>query len=200
MEKEIQKSPSSTPASNESHPPAPEAFEAGAAVIYGLHGKCKVAGIEDRIVGEAAVPFYKLEVQKSSLSRSARQEPAIWIPVGSAADRGVRPPMSTRQAEAALDVLMSKEYYFPLGENWPQTQAKLENCIRTEGGIGLAKAYSFLFVLKKKLVVLSAEANKFMESVQKMLMRELTEALHRTPRSVEEQISKGLRAKTVAPN
>lgn len=170
-------------------------FETGTSVVYALHGKCTVIGIEERTVSDQRLQFYKLEVQKSALSRSTRQEPAIWIPVNSAIDRGVRLPMTSEQADEVLKILGNREYYFPLNEPWSVTLPKLEAAIRKEGGIGLAKAESYLAVLKKKLVVLPADVSRFAETVHKLLVRELSETLSRTPRSIEEQLQKGYRQK-----
>ena len=173
-------------------------FSSGSSVIYALHGKCTVLGVEDKQVGGQSIRFYKLEIQKSSLSRSTRQEPAIWLPVSSASDRGLRAPMSREGAENALAVLASREYYFPLNEPWSVVHPKMEANIRAEGGVGLAKAVSYLHVLKKKQHVLSSEALRFQETLWKLMLRELSEALTETSRVLEERINKGLRQKTLA--
>lgn len=173
-------------------------FEPGTSVVYALHGKCTVVSIEERAIGNQNLKFYKLEVQKSALSRSTRQEPAIWIPVTSAMERGMRPQMSASEAEEALAILNSREYYFSVNDPWSVVHPQLEATIRREGGKGLAKVYSYLAVLKKRQVVLSTDAGRFFETVSKHLIRELTETLHRTPRSLDEQIQKGLRHKLLA--
>ncbi len=175
--------------------PQSAGFEPGSSVVYALHGKCTVVSVESRTIGSQELPFYKLEVQKSALSRSTRQEPAIWIPVASAVERGVRAPLTKEDAENVLSILMSREYYFPLNETWNVVQPKLEAAIRLEGGAGLAKVYSYLAVLKKRHVVPPSEITRFSETVSKLMMRELTETLHRTPRSLDEQIQKGIRLK-----
>jgi RNA polymerase-interacting CarD/CdnL/TRCF family regulator len=176
-----------------------ERFEPGTPVIYGLHGKCLVTGIENRAVGGETVAFYRLEVQKSAQSRSTRQEPAIWIPVSSALERGVRPAMNEEQAQEVMSILASREYYFPLDEPWATLHLKLERTIRLEGGFGLAKAESYLTVLRKKQMVLATEISRYAESIHRSLIRELSEALKKTPKQVEEAIQKAMRAK-LKPN
>ena len=67
-------------------------FFSGSFVIYAMHGKCHVLGTETRTLSGVPILFYKLEVKKSSFSRSNKHEPAIWVPVANAKDRGLRAP------------------------------------------------------------------------------------------------------------
>jgi RNA polymerase-interacting CarD/CdnL/TRCF family regulator len=175
-------------------------FPVGASVIYGLHGKCSVVAIESRDIGNENIRFYKLEVQKSALSRSNRQDPAIWIPIASSKDRGLRAPMNAADAEKVLATLASREYYFDPSESWTAVYQKLEASIRQEGGIGLAKVASFLHVLKKKQIVPTSEVIRFGETVNKLLFRELTEATGTPIRTLEDKINKGFRQKLIPDN
>lgn len=170
-------------------------FLPGTAVIYAMHGKCNIVSIETRKLGEENIEFYKLEIKKSTTSRSTRSDSAIWVPVSSAKDRGLRSPMSKLEAESALKVLMSREYFFKTTDTWASLLPRLEATIRIEGGIGLAKVASFLFVLKKKQFVATPEVNKLQETVHKLLFKELTEALGEPVRSLEERIIKGFKTK-----
>lgn len=180
--------------------PASSEFTIGTAVIYALHGKCNVTGIESRTIGNEQLRFYKLEIQKSALSRSTRQEPAIWLPIQSAKDRGLRLPMSAQEIDQAWAILSSREYYFPVQDTWQAVQPKLEAAIRTEGGAGLAKVVSFLHVLKKRLIVAPSEILKFSESVNKVFLRELSELSGQPIRALEERMNKSLRHKLIPDN
>lgn len=177
------------------HSDAFEEFQPGTPVIYALHGKCQLIGIESREMNGQSIRFYKLEIQKSALSRSTRREPAIWIPVHAAKERGLRAPLSTDQAEAVFKVLSSREYFFETNVPWNTIQPKLEMTIRTEGAIGLAKVASYLFVLKRKQVVPQQEAAKMQETVNKLLLRELSEATGENIRNLEDRIAKSFKQK-----
>jgi RNA polymerase-interacting CarD/CdnL/TRCF family regulator len=172
-------------------------FVPGSSVIYAMHGRCNVLGTETRSLGGESIRFYKLEVKKSTLSRSTRQEPAIWVPIANAKDRGLRAPMTKAEAEEAMRTLSSREYFFKTNESWSSVQPKLETTIRIEGGIGLAKVASFLFVLKRKQVVPSPEVVKLQEIVHKLLFRELSEALEEPVKILEEKTKKGFRSKLI---
>lgn len=172
-------------------------FPPGASVIYAMHGKCSVLGTETRTLGNKPIRFYKLEIKKSPLSRSTRQETAIWVPVATARDQGLRLPMSPTEADAAMKVLMSREYFFKTTESWSSIQPKLEATIRLEGGIGLAKVASYLYVLKRKQIVPSAEVLRLQETVHKLLFRELSEVLNIPTRDLEEKVIRGFRAKMI---
>jgi RNA polymerase-interacting CarD/CdnL/TRCF family regulator len=172
-----------------------EQFSAGASVIYALHGKCSVLGTETKQMDGKSVSFYRLELKKSNLSRSQKTEPAIWVPVSNAKDRGMREPMNKEQAAEAMSLLNSREYFFKLTDMWNVLQPKFEETIRAEGGLGLAKVVSFLFVLKKKSIVASPEVLKLSENVEKLLFRELAEALNEPIKELEEKVYKGFRNK-----
>ncbi len=172
-------------------------FQPGSPVIYAMHGKCAVISVETRQTSGESIEYYKLEIQKSPLSRSTRQEPAIWVPVSSARERGLRSPMASEDAEAVFKLINSREYYFPLNDPWSSIQPKLEAAIRGEGGFGLAKALSYLHVLKRKQIVASPEVARMYETVSRLLIRELAEATGETPRSIEDKIARGMRQKLV---
>jgi len=170
-------------------------FPLGATVIYALLGRCSVTGVESRQMGNEVIQFYKLEKQKSALSRSTRQEPAIWVPVSNAISRGLRSPMPAEKSEEAMRILSNREHYFQASEPWSSVQPKLEAVVRSEGGIGLAKVLSYLHVLRKRQVVPSTEVTRMFDTVYKLLVRELADALNLTPREIDERLTKGLRQK-----
>lgn len=174
-------------------------FQDGSPVIYGLHGKCFVSGTELRSLAGQTIQFYRLEMKKTPLSKTMRQDMAIWVPVSSAKEKGLRQPMNKMEAEEALKILGSREYYFKASEPWNTALPKLEACIRNEGGIGLAKVASYLHVIKKRQVVPSTEINKFQDTVHRLLFRELSEALNESSKVLEERITKGFRVK-MAPD
>jgi len=171
-------------------------FEIGSTVIYSTHGKCVIRGIELRSINGETVPFYKLEVQKPTLSRSVRPEPSIWLPVNSSQAKNLRIPMDQQAAEQVVAVLGDREYYFNTQEAWNEVFPLLEACIRDEGAIGLAKVYSYLHVLERKHHhLLPTEISRFQDTVKKMLIRELAEALSQQMKPTEEQVTKLLRKK-----
>lgn len=129
-----------------------EEFKSGTAVIYGTYGKCQIDAIESHTINGKQIQFYKLQLQKSSLSRSKRKDPAIWIPTHSAKEQGLRTPINSEQVEAIFKILLSPECYFELTTPWLIIHPKLELTIRLEGAIGIAKVASYLFVLKRKQI------------------------------------------------
>lgn len=178
------------------HAPSNE-FSPGSAVVYAMHGKCNIISVEDRHVGGESIRFYKLMVQRPPLSRTTRQEPAIWVPVSNAREQGMRSVMSRTEVDDVLKILSSREYYFSAAETFSSVQPKLEAAIRNEGGIGLAKALSYLFVLKRKQIVASSEVNKMYESVLRLLLREISEILGETAKALEEKLNKSLKQKLI---
>ena len=172
-------------------------FDPGMTVVYGLHGKCVVRAVESRQHLGEQISFYKLEPQKSTLSRSSRQEPAIWVPLSTAQARGLRAPLNADSAQAVLKIFSSREYFFRADDPWTVVQPKLDQAIRQEGAIGLAKVASYLHVLKKRQIVPSTEVSRLSESVNKLILRELSDALNQPIRILEDRIAKDLRHKTL---
>jgi RNA polymerase-interacting CarD/CdnL/TRCF family regulator len=170
-------------------------FLPGSSVIYATLGRCHLAGTETRILDGQTIQFYKLEVRKSSSTRSSRNETAIWVPVAHAKARGLRLPMNLAEAGEAMKILASREYFFKTNEPWSALQSQLESTIRLEGGAGLAKVASFLYVLKKKQIVPTPEVLKLQEMVHKLLFRELAETLNENIRTLEERVVRGFRTK-----
>jgi RNA polymerase-interacting CarD/CdnL/TRCF family regulator len=136
-------------------------------------------------------------VQKPTLSRTTRQDPAIWVPIASAREQGMRSIMTRAEVDEALKILSNREYYFSVTEPFSTVQPKLEVTIRNEGGIGLAKTLSYLFVLKRKQIVASSEVNKMHESVLRLILREISEILGETAKALEEKINRGLKHKLI---
>ena len=186
----------SLPTEPSPHSEPAASFAVGSEVIYGLHGKCTVMAIEERTIAGAIVPFYRLEVLRSPLSRSARQTPAIWVPMQTAAKSGLRVQATREDAEAALAILLNREYYFPIQPEWKLASIQLEKAIELEGVRGLAKAFSYLYVLRKKTMTLASEPQKMFDQLQKALLKEISEALQMAPRDLEDRLSKGMRGKT----
>ncbi|MDR3608117.1 MAG: hypothetical protein P4M08_12135 [Oligoflexia bacterium] len=170
-------------------------FQAGTTVIYPMLGKCTVIGCEEKSIGGKTLAFYKLEVQRSSFSRSSRQDPAVWIPVNAAKEQGLRAPLQAENVPEIFAIFASREYFFEIQRPWNQLQPELERTIRLEGAIGLAKVSSYLFVLKKKQIVPSPEVNRFSEAVDRLLYRELSEATGEPIRALEEKTKKLMRPK-----
>ncbi len=176
-------------------PSFPAVFSEGTTVVYGQHGKCVVRAIDVREVGGESQSYYKLEVVKSALSRSQRLEPAIWVPVRTAGERGLRLPLSSEKTAEVLALIESREYFFSAQESWASVAPKLDQAIRLEGAIGLAKVASYLYVMKRKQIVPTPEIQKLQESVNKALLRELSEALNEPIRAIEDRLAKLLRHK-----
>jgi RNA polymerase-interacting CarD/CdnL/TRCF family regulator len=170
----------------------------GASVVYAMHGKCTVTAIETRELAGETQRFYKLEVQKSPLSRSTRLDPAIWVPVSTAKTRGIRAPMTTNDVDQAFETFSNREYYLPLNETWNASQSKIEALVRNEGSLGVAKALSFLFVLKKKQVVAHPEVNRITETLQKLFTKEISELTGETMKAIEERMIRSMRTKLLA--
>jgi RNA polymerase-interacting CarD/CdnL/TRCF family regulator len=172
-------------------------FSVGETVIYPLHGKCQITGLETKVVGGQSLSFYKVEVVRSAFARTTRKDPAIWIPVNSAVERGLRRPLTPEAVTTIWTMLENREYYFSASDSWAVVQPKLEAAIRNDGAEGLAKVASYLHALKKRLIVPPSEVAKMYETVTKLLTRELSDVTGEQVRSIEERMQKSMRHKNL---
>ena len=184
-----------SPAQSPSAPQPSKLFAIGDLVIYPLHGKCQITGIESKSISGESIAFYKVEVVRSAFARTTRKEPAIWIPITTAAERGLRPPMTSETLATIWTLLENKEYYFSASEPWNTLHLKLEAAIRNEGAIGLAKAAAYLQALKRRIIVLSPEVAKVSEGTTKLLVREIADLTGESIRVIEERMQKAIRHK-----
>ena len=165
---------------------------------YGLFGRCRLLGTETKVLSGNTVAFYKLEPVKSSFSRSTRQEPSILLPVKTAIEHGLRGNMTTEQAEQIFLVLASRDYYFDINEPWHTVFSKLDYCARKEGAIGLAKALSYLHILRSRQIVTQKELSRIYDLLKKQLLNETSETLKMAPAEIEIKIDKALRSKLLS--
>jgi RNA polymerase-interacting CarD/CdnL/TRCF family regulator len=170
-------------------------FVPGSSVVYGLHGKCKIVSIDARSVEGKSIRFYRLQLQKSPLSRSNRNDPAIWVPTENAKTLGLRPPMEKLDAEECMKMLTNREVLLDLTEAWPVVMPKLEAIVRNDGPVGLTKVYSYLYLLKQRYAVSPGDLNKFHDLIHKLLFRELSDALGQPANIIEKNALKGLKNK-----
>jgi RNA polymerase-interacting CarD/CdnL/TRCF family regulator len=175
--------------------PSREEFAPGSPVVYGLIGRCTVLAVETKSIGQNTLRFYKLEAKKTVQTRSKNLESAIWVPVANAQEQGLRAPANQNEAADAVQTLMNREYFFKTTENWSTILPTLENTIRSEGIQGLAKVYSYLYILKRRQLVSHSEFTKFYELVHRLLFRELSESLSESMKSIEDRVQKGLKGK-----
>ena len=181
-----------------SAPATPSAtFKVGDEVSYGIHGKCVVTAIETKTLGDKVVRFYQIKALRNPLAPKvvAKNTPAILIPISSAESNGLRNPMNKEQADLVLRTLADPDYHFNLNESWGLKQKVLEEALRKEGAIGLAKVVGHLHYIMKKDAAPRGEVLRFYESVLKHLVRELGDSLDIQSRDAENLIFKALRSK-----
>lgn len=170
-------------------------FQPGTDVIYGLHGRCSISGVETKNINGENILFYKLTPVKNAISRSKKQEPSIWLRVSLAKERGLRTPIQKGETERVFSILGDREYYFSLEEKFSKIQPELEKAIHQEGSVGLAKVLSYLFVLSEKMIVPPPEVSKFFENIKKLLAREIAEATQESISGTEEKLLKMMQIK-----
>lgn len=177
-------------------------YKVGDEVSYGLHGKCVITGIETKTLGANEVSFYQIRVLKNPITAKVpgKHEPSILIPVDTAPAKGLRHLMTKTDAETILKLLSEPDYHFELNGNWLAKQKLLEDVIRKEGAIGLAKVVGHVYVLLKQDAVPPSQVSRFYDNVYRIFLRELADAMDSTPKDIEPIVNRALRNKLSKDN
>lgn len=175
-------------------------FAPGSHVVYGLIGKCLVEKIETRTLSGKPESFYKLQPVKYGIIKSKKVEPSILVPITTAVSRGLRAPLTAAELPKIYSILESREFYLPVGINWRDASVKIEKLVMLEGAQGLAKAMSYLYVVKNRQVVPPNEVQKLFESIQRLLVREICELTVEPMSTTEVAIEKKLKNKLTLDN
>jgi CarD family transcriptional regulator len=172
-------------------------YKVGDEVSYGLHGKCIITGIETKELSTGTISFYQVRTLKNPITAKNpnRKDPAILIPVDSASAKGLRSLMTKAEAEIAMKLLSEPDYHFSMEETWVSKQKTLEEAIRKEGSIGLAKAVGHLYVYIKRDAVPPSDVIRFYENVYRIFARELCDTLGLTSKDIDPLLNKSLKQK-----
>lgn len=177
-------------------------YKVGDEVSYGLHGKCVITGIETKELSSGPVNFYQIRTIKNPITAKNpnRKDGFILIPVSNAAVTGLRPLMTKSEAEIVLKLLADPDYHYEMSETWVSKQKTLEEAIRKEGAVGLAKVVGHLYVMIKQDVVPPSDVMRFYDNVYKILAKELSESLGIAPKNLEPLVLRALKSKLAAFN
>ena len=172
-------------------------YKVGDEVSYGLHGKCVITAIETKDLPSGPVNFYQIRSIKNPITAKNpnRKDGSILVPVDSALRKGLRPLMSKTDAEAALKCLSDPDYHFEMSETWVSKQKTLEEVLRTEGSVGLAKVVGHLYVMIRRDAVPPGEVVRFYESVYRIFAREISESLGISLKEAEPLLARALKNK-----
>ncbi|MGE4233855.1 MAG: CarD family transcriptional regulator [Bacteriovoracia bacterium] len=175
----------------------PKTYKVGDKVSYGLHGTCLITAIEVKELTDGPVEFYQIKAVRNTIGNKGftLKDTNILIPVASADTKGLRPLMTKEECEQILRVLEDPEYYFELEETWVSKQKKLEEVLRKEGFLGLAKVVGHLFVVMSLDAVPSSEVVRFYDTVFKVLVREISDVMGLTIKETDTLVTKALRNK-----
>lgn len=172
-------------------------YKVGDEVSYGLHGKCIVTAIETKEMSSGPVSFYQIRSIKNPITAKNpnRRDPHILIPVDTAQTKGLRSLMTKADAETALKLLADADYHFDMNETWVTKQKILEEAIRREGSVGLAKVVGHLYVMIKRDAVPPSDVVRFYENVYRIFSRELADSLGMSQKDVEPLLTRALKMK-----
>jgi len=176
-------------------------FRPGDEVIFGLHGKCTVLGKDTKAVGGTSLAGYRLQKLKTPQAKAAskQEDVFIFIPLSQASEQ-LRRPMTPDNIAAIEEVLKSGEYFFNMNTQWKELEKQFESAIRSDGAIGLAKVYSFLYVLKNRQVVTTPETSRWVENIKKLFFREVQDITGEIAKDLEKRFSQMMRLKLRNPN
>ncbi|MCC7440362.1 MAG: hypothetical protein IT285_01935 [Bdellovibrionales bacterium] len=170
-------------------------FQVGDTVFYGIHGRCKIAGIEERSIGGSVLHFFRLVPIRAAPLRVGRQESAIWMPVASAAQSGLRTPLQEVELDRIYALLSNEECALPLRTPWPKIQPLAEAILRNDGPVGLAKVEGYLFLARQRELAPAKGMIRFAETVHRLLVREIQAITQESPKTIDGRLERLLISK-----
>ena len=119
-------------------------FQQGSLVVYGMHGVCKILGMEVRRIDRNSVEYYVLEPVKQSGDR-------YYVPLQNAtAVSKMRPLLSTEQLDALLSSLEASQNAWIADEN--QRKQKYRELITSGDRAALLSMVKALHIHKEAQV------------------------------------------------
>ncbi len=164
-------------------------YQAGEWVVYGVHGVCRVAGIEKQLVGRKRTPYLVLEPLAQSESR-------FYLPVESETAMGKLQSVLTR--EALTDLLTSQEIR---RSEWIQeeNQRKLyyRELIHSGNRTDLLKMVCALYCYRAQLQETGKKFHQcdenFLRDAEKLLASEIALVMELTPDEARDYLREQLK-------
>lgn len=173
----------------------PMDFKKGDFVIYGTHGRCEITAIETKSFNNAEEMFYEL-----TPVNPGKNDSRFLIPVSSAKQNGVRQEIDQEDAKIILDTLSSSEFFLKVDMPWPQKEKEIENMVRFQGALGLAKAVKHLYIYHESVTFPEPIATRTYKKLFKVLAREISQAKQMTIKDTELMLLKALTTKVKKTN
>lgn len=170
-------------------------YKKGDFVIYGIHGRCEVTGIQKKVLNQQEELFYELTPILSSKKNSR-----FLIPVKNAGQTGLRSEVSEEEIPTLLDVLSSSEFFIKMDCPWPEKEKEIQYLIRHQGALGLTKVVRHLYIYHEMNKCPEPIATKNYRNFFKILAREIAQVKNISIKHVEVLIMKALTNKAKKTN
>lgn len=153
-------------------------FSVGETCVYPAHGVADVIALEQKTLGDHALPFYHLQVKGSGLK--------IIVPVHKAEENGMRPVADDGDVEELYELLRDQEVPSDR-QTWNRRYRGFMEKIRTGSLFEVAEVYRDLSILKKSKSLSHGE-RQMLRTARDLLVRELSVARNTPEDSVGEQL------------
>ena len=158
-----------------------KSFSVDQKVVYPSQGVGVVQSIVQKKFNGAKVPYYIIYIESTDMT--------IMVPVEKAAELGIRSTVSRDEAQKAL-ALMGEEFE-PNPSDW-KLRYQMNLDLLKKGSIKDIAAIVRSLYHRSKIKELPILEKKLYDSAQKLLQDELSIALRKTPKEVEDMIHERL--------
>src|SRR6185436_8624231 len=155
-------------------------FKMGDKCVHPSHGVGEVTGIEEKNLGGTIGMFYTLKILHNGMK--------VMVTVTAAAQVGLRPIMSAKEADAVLDTMRAKEVAVDV-QPWSRRFRAYTEMIKSGSAFEIAKVLRDMYRLKfdKEL---SFGERRLLDQAKGLLMKELAFAKKVKEADMAEQITK----------
>ena len=157
---------------------------AGDKAIYPGVGPCRIVRVEERIVDDTVILFYRLAALDGSGSE-------LFIPVEKAGSIGMRLMIAKSEIPKLLAQLQERAH---IADNWKQRASDNSKLLTSGSPFDLAEIVASLTELCDKRSLTIGEA-RMLERAKRLLVCEISEVMEETKSATEEHIDQALRAR-----
>jgi CarD family transcriptional regulator len=155
-----------------------QGYKKGDKAVYPAHGVGEVIDIQIRSLGGTERSFYVLSILENGMK--------VMVPVETAAQAGLRPVMTRKDAKKVMEVLAADEVAVKT-QPWNRRYREYMEMLKSGSPMEVAKVLRDLFRLKSDKD-LSFGERRLLDTARALLVTELALALKIKEQTVENQI------------
>lgn len=158
-------------------------YSVGQQIVYPLHGVGKIINIEEKQFKDNRILYYVIYIEVSDMT--------VMIPVDKTEERGIRPIVSSKESQKALNII--SEEYEPVPSDWKIRYQMNLDLLKSGTVLNIATVVRTLYH-RSRVKELPILERKLYDNALQLLVDEISFSLEKEKSEVEEMIYKKMEA------